>query len=127
MSNPLVALFVYRNQWEILASTWFPEHIGEGDYKGIAMAEQALRDNGVLSRFASDCDMARWLTNLLGWEVNYRLLYKAKVRFRTRNNNKEEDPRYIDFVDFYREKTLLYHQLERDLLTKSILSSNVLK
>lgn len=91
------------------------------------MAEQALRDNGVLSRFASDCDMARWLTKLLGWDVNYRLLYKAKVRFRTRDNNKEEDPRYIDFVDFYREKTLLYHQLERDLLTKSILYPNVPK
>lgn len=91
------------------------------------MAEQALRDNGVLSRFASDCDMARWLTNLLGWEVNYRRLNTAKTRFRARSNSKEEDQRYIDFIDFYREKTILYHQLERDLLSKSILSSNVLK
>ena len=79
----LRTLFVYRNQWEILASTWFPEHIGEGDYKGIAMAEQALRDNGVLSRFASDCDMARWLTNLLGWAIDPNTLgkhYKSNLK-----------------------------------------------
>ena len=118
---------MYICQWEILASTYFPEHIGSGDYKGIVMAEQALKDNGILSRFASDCDMARWLTNLLGWQVNYRRINTARVRFVSRSNKKDEDHRYLDFVDFYREKTILYHQIERDLLANAILSSNVLR
>lgn len=117
----------HLNRWETLASTYFPEHIGAGDYKGIVMAEQALRDNGILSRFSSDGEMSRWLSRLLGWEVNYRALANARVRFLSRDNNKEEDRRYLDFVDFYHEKTILYHQLEIDLLTKSILSSNVIK
>lgn len=91
------------------------------------MAEQALRDNGVLSRFASDDDMARWLTRLLNWNVDTRTLRRAKTRFRTRDNNKEEDPRYIDFVDFYREKTILYHQLEKELLANTILGSKGVK
>ena len=117
----------FRNQWEILASTYFPEHIGTGDYKGIVMAEQALRDNGILSRFASDGEQARWLTNLLGWEVNYRYLNTVRRRFVTRDNSKDEDPRYLDFVDFYRERAALYHELERNLLTKAILSTNVYK
>lgn len=116
-----------KNQWEILASTYFPEHIGEGDYKGIVMAEQALKDNGILSRFASDGEQARWLTNLLGWEVNYRRLNLARIRFQSRNNSKDEDQRYIDFVDFYREKTILYHDLEKKILHDKILSSNVFK
>lgn len=118
---------ILKNQWEILASTYFPEHIGTGDYKGIIMADQALRVNGVLSRFASDGEQARWLTNLLGWQVNYRRLNTARVRFLSRNNSKDEDQRYLDFVDFYREKTILYHKIELKLLSNSILSSNVLK
>lgn len=94
-----------QNKWEKLATKWFPEHISKGDYKGIAMADQALCDNRVLSRFSSTREMARWLTDLLGWEVNYRHLSNAIVRFHTRDNNKEEDIRYLRFQEFFREES----------------------
>lgn len=66
--------------------------------------------------------MARWLSKLLEWEVNYRALNNAINYFRARDNNKEEDQRYLDFRDLYYEQSLIYHEIMKKKMENLILS-----
>lgn len=85
------------NEWERLAAAWFPQHIGRGDYKHLAMELAAMQENKIVDRFCSVNEQARWLTKLLGWEVDPYTLRRQIDRFDCRDNSKPEPAKYLIF------------------------------
>ncbi len=104
------------NEWEKLATAYFPEHICPNAYSNLAMEIVALENYGIFDRFSSMPAMCEWLSALLGWPVDSHQLRRAITRFKARPNSKPEPERYLLLLDFYREPARLFHENKLKLL-----------
>lgn len=92
------------NQWEIIASRCLPQVTTKGGYMLLVKAIEAMRANGIVDRFSSVPQMAIFLTDVLGWEVKYRLIIKARDRLLGKSNEWEKKEDYLYLLGIFAEE-----------------------
>lgn len=101
------------NEWEILATVWMPEYVGEKDYVSLAIIIVALNHAGVYDRFTSVRAMAEWCSVLLGWEVGVEHIRVAIERVKKNVGTSREPERYLDMLGHFTAEHAAYLEAQR--------------
>lgn len=103
------------NYWEIIAREDFPQFtpLIEKRYAVLAMEIEALRANLIIDRFSGVPEMAKFLTKVLGWQVERIQLATAIRNFRCRPANKEDPEKYTDLCALFAEKKKLIVEADK--------------